>query len=254
MVKKIKTDITVQRDNLSFAFIAEKSVVYEEPERKGTPRGEKIGFPKKKYLASLFVGITNFKPKDLAEGLQKQGLTHGLLRKWKTEDDFKDQAEEHAEEFTSFLFKEVEKANRKHHQEYMQYYNCKIDKKPDVPQIIKKIYQEVQTYSNAVLDEISRQALGRIDEAKVDWENNEIEEDAFFLEYGIFSDFSSIVRIGKGGKVPTKMRLQFYQSTVSHVKSLIKSKRVLSKSEQRIIVDLLGGVEESLGEIIEKEA
>ena len=89
MVKKIKTDITVQRDNLSFAFIAEKSVVYEEPERKGTPRGEKIGFPKKKYLASLFVGISNFKAKDLAEGLQKHGLTHGLIRKWKTEDDFK---------------------------------------------------------------------------------------------------------------------------------------------------------------------
>ena len=250
MVKKI--DIT-ERDNLLFAFIAEKTLDYEEPVRKGTPRGEKIGFPKKKYLASLFVGISNFKPKDLAEGLQKHGLSHGLIRKWKTEDDFKDQAKEHAKEFASFLFEKVEEANKKQRKAYKQYYKCKLNKKPDVPQIIKKIYQEVKTYSNALLEELSRQAFGRIVTAKVDWENNEIEEDAFFLEYGIFSDFSSIVRTAKGQRVPAKIRLQINKGTVSHAKDLIKSKRVLSKSEQRIIVDLLGSVEESLGEMIEKE-
>jgi hypothetical protein len=62
-------------------LIHEKAAAYVEPQRKGTPRGQEVGFPLKKYIATL-VELTNIPAKQVAE---KLGVSFGLLRKWKTE-------------------------------------------------------------------------------------------------------------------------------------------------------------------------
>jgi hypothetical protein len=57
---------------------------YEEPQRKGTARGEPIGFSLDKFASALY-SLTNHKQKELAKSL---GVSYGLLRKWHTEDAF----------------------------------------------------------------------------------------------------------------------------------------------------------------------
>ena len=96
---------TFEKDDGVFDYIARMEFDYEEPQREGTPRGEKIGFTTKKYLASLLVGLTNFKLKKLADDLnRKYGLSYGLLKKWRTEAYFKGACEGHASDFADFLF------------------------------------------------------------------------------------------------------------------------------------------------------
>ena len=62
---------------LTGEFLSKKLDNYIEPERKGVPKGEPIGFSKKKLEASLFV-LFNFSKKDIASLL---GISYNLLRK-----------------------------------------------------------------------------------------------------------------------------------------------------------------------------
>jgi hypothetical protein len=76
-------------------FLKEKEKDYEEPTRKGTPKGENIGFSLQKYRATLYA-LTSV---DLTEMSKKLGVSYGLLRKWRTEPTFKEQIEEHIQNF-----------------------------------------------------------------------------------------------------------------------------------------------------------
>lgn len=79
-------------------FIKNKIENYVEPERKGTPKGELIGFSLVKYKATLFM-LTNKKVKEIVKIL---GISEGLLRKWKTEQSFKDLENEHINDFINY--------------------------------------------------------------------------------------------------------------------------------------------------------
>ncbi len=85
-------------------FIQEKLDSYIEPERKGTAKGDEIGFSRKKYEASLY-NITNLKMKYLSKTLN---ISYGLLRKWRTEDTFRAMIERHSREFASRFCEYVE--------------------------------------------------------------------------------------------------------------------------------------------------
>ena len=76
-------------------FIKAKLDSYVEPQRKGTPRGEPIGFSKQKYEATLLL-MTNSKQKDIAESL---GISYGFLRRWRTEKKFLELTKKHCNEF-----------------------------------------------------------------------------------------------------------------------------------------------------------
>jgi hypothetical protein len=80
-------------------FIEEKKEQYKEPERKGTPRGRPVGFSKRKYLSSLWM-MTNLIQKDIAG---KTGVSYGLLRKWNTQEGFKDVLRDHCDEFAGLF-------------------------------------------------------------------------------------------------------------------------------------------------------
>lgn len=84
-------------------FIAEKGETYREPERKGTPKGDFIGFSLKKYRASL-LSLLNM---PLGELAQQVGVSYGLLRKWRTEERFMDQLEKHERDFVDMLLQRL---------------------------------------------------------------------------------------------------------------------------------------------------
>lgn len=89
-------------------FIESKVVGYREPTRVGVPRGEPVGFPVNKFHASLWC-LTSLKGKEIAD---KVGISHGLLRKWRHEKEFKEKIKSNAEEFTKvFLMQTMHKAH-----------------------------------------------------------------------------------------------------------------------------------------------
>jgi hypothetical protein len=76
-------------------FINEKLNNYVEPQRKGTPRGEPIGFSKQKYQATLLL-MADMKQQDIAELI---GVSYGLLRRWRTEKKFLEMTKKHCNEY-----------------------------------------------------------------------------------------------------------------------------------------------------------
>jgi len=76
-------------------FINEKLNSYVEPQRKGIPRGEPIGFSKQKYKATLLL-MTNRKQKEIAELI---GVSYGFLRRWRTEKKFLEMTKKHCNEY-----------------------------------------------------------------------------------------------------------------------------------------------------------
>jgi len=93
-------------------FITRKMASYQEPSRKGTPKGEAIGFSQLKHTAML-LALTNTDLRQVAKNLV---ISYGLLRKWRTEADFKKLMSSHAEEFVDELIEalqvKVEKNNK----------------------------------------------------------------------------------------------------------------------------------------------
>jgi len=81
-------------------FIEEKIGSYLEPTRWGTPRGDPIGFPRVKCLATL-LALTTHSQKDIARGI---GLSYGVLRKWRSEAEFKQLIQQHRAELVERFF------------------------------------------------------------------------------------------------------------------------------------------------------
>jgi len=87
----------IQRDTLLGEFIQQRMDAYIEPQRKGTAKGDDIGLSDRKYEASLY-GVTNLKIKDVARILD---VPYGVLRKWRTEERFKEMIKRHCRDFAT---------------------------------------------------------------------------------------------------------------------------------------------------------
>ena len=95
---KAKNGINRKKDDSSSlleVFISARTKHYDPPERKGKKRGEAIGIPLHKYKASLLY-LTVDGQKGIAKGAK---VSYGLLRKWKTEQEFRNLIKEHKKDF-----------------------------------------------------------------------------------------------------------------------------------------------------------
>jgi hypothetical protein len=108
----------IEAKGLLLRFLREKEKDYHEPTRKGTPRGEDIGFSLKKYRATLYA-LTSM---DLIEMSKKLGVSYGLIRKWRTEPIFKKQIEEHIQEFAPLFVVSLLKKLVVEDEEFAEYY------------------------------------------------------------------------------------------------------------------------------------
>jgi hypothetical protein len=88
-------------------FINQKLREYWEPSRKGTTRGEKIGFSRDKYRAVLLTVRNNIlgHSQDLKELAKELGVPYGTLRNWQSEGEFKALVRQHQEEFMGFALR-----------------------------------------------------------------------------------------------------------------------------------------------------
>lgn len=239
MTKEIQLSEIFEKSDGLFDYIARRELDYCEPQRQGTPRGEKIGFTTKKYLASLLVGLTNFKLKKLAGDLDKKyGLSYGLIKKWRTEKDFKKACEDHAEEFADFLIEKMRSWVFEEAKEYFEH--------PEIVADDWRIFKDAAILSDAVINHLFFKVF--VEGLKG---LEKIEGDAYILEGLALYKVMTLIRLAEGGQPDYRVSLMAAKGAVARIKELISSKRVLSKREQGMIVGLLEGVERNLGGIIE---
>lgn len=79
---------------------------YEEPTRAGTPKGDPIGLSRQKYYAAALQLLHGpYSVKELAE---KAGVSHDVLRKWRTEVPFMIACNDLENEFALFVIRKLE--------------------------------------------------------------------------------------------------------------------------------------------------
>jgi len=91
-------------NGLLWQFIVEKVAAYTPPTRKGTQRGETIGFPSKKYRMVLLTALTGANLNNLAEEFS---IHRSVLGKWCIEPGFQQLGLELREEYTSRFIKRI---------------------------------------------------------------------------------------------------------------------------------------------------
>lgn len=92
------TDELINSDAV-LSYIKRTNDSYVEPSRQGTPKGDRIGFGKQKYFASL-LKLTSSKDKEIAGNV---GVSFGVMRNWSSEEEFKKLVETHVDDCTTFL-------------------------------------------------------------------------------------------------------------------------------------------------------
>lgn len=110
-------------------FINKRVDNYVEPQRRGTPKGEPIGFSLVKYRAALYM-LSNHKVKDIAKNLN---ISVGLLRKWKTEQAFENLIGEHINDFIDFYSARINLKINEQEKLNNVFYNQPFEKITDSP-------------------------------------------------------------------------------------------------------------------------
>lgn len=86
--------------NLIETFIEEELRDHVEPQRKGTTRGDPIGFPRVKVVAAVLLTISGRTERSVAAEL---GISESLIRKWHHEQAFKDRMLKTKRDFKVYL-------------------------------------------------------------------------------------------------------------------------------------------------------
>ena len=93
-----------EKHGLLYSFIKRKKEEYVEPASRGRCAD---GLSSMKHTISLATALTNMEHKKIAEQTK---VSHGLIKKWRTEDLFKSIQEFHQKEFIELFIQETQRA------------------------------------------------------------------------------------------------------------------------------------------------
>ena len=170
------------------SFIEQKAKAYAEPSRRGMSKGQRIGFSKKKYLATLYM-LTADKQITMAMEL---GISYGLLRKWKTEESFMAMVRKHCREFADIFVKYVLERYEQQENARNEYLNSSQAAVPS-----SSPFRDSRDYSPELLAEILKSV--------VDFAQRAEKEDAFTIAFAMLSAFLELVAQAIGPKALEEM-------------------------------------------------
>ncbi len=170
------------------SFIEEQTRAYVEPGRRGTSRGRRIGFSRKKYLATLYM-LTADKQITVATEL---GISYGLLRKWNTEGPFRGMIRKHCREFADAFVKCILQSYEQHKNERNEYLN-----RGQAAARGSNPFRDSRDYSPELLTEILKSV--------VDFAERAEKEDAFPVAFTLLSSFLTLVAPAIGETVLKEM-------------------------------------------------
>lgn len=97
-------------------FIDQRVNEYVEPTREGTARGERIGYSRQKFHASVLMALCSLKEKEIAERLK---VSYGLIRQWSIDREFSKMMQQHVVDFGTYFVEQILKLADKLEQTYM---------------------------------------------------------------------------------------------------------------------------------------
>jgi hypothetical protein len=198
---------------------------YREPTRRGTLKGDKIGFTKRKYYASILVALTNWTLKDIAE---KSEVSYGLLRKWKTEDDFKAEIETHQREFVAEIIDRVKTQVTLQEKAVLDFYEG------NGPDPFKDTESPLNAMERALIDApiFSDGVLQKLDVVAERISKKEA------VDYPLLKGICDVISYAK-----TKTLLSHHpliiRGFLQEIENLIASEKKLTEGEQRMAVHML---------------
>ena len=221
-------------------YLTSKLDEHQEPSREGIPRGEKIGFPKNKYLASILVGITNRQLKEIAKAC---GVSYGLLRKWRTEVDFKEACQNHRQEFVAKIIGRIKEEISIQEKKFDDYFNDRgpdpLDRNLDEPlNRYERILIDAKQFNEEVLNEINSEVL-RIADVSGEDANGE-----GFNRFKLFNTVATVILLAEGNDILKPDPLLLKHLTSDSIKLLAQKK--LSEHDKRIVVTTLKIIERYL--------
>lgn len=159
----MKNIIREGKRTLLGSFVHERTRRYLEPSREGTPRGKTIGFSGVKYGATLY-GLTNIKQKEIAEHLE---VSHGLLRKWNTEEPFKAMVDKHCREFAEVFIRNMRDRIKQRETQNDVYLGKSLQEiaSQDIPSLNYEEISDARSYSNKVYSYITLALIAVVDKS-----------------------------------------------------------------------------------------
>lgn len=220
---------------------------YTEPERKGTPKGDKIGFPKKKYAACLLVALTNLSLKTIAEKFgTKFGFSYGLLRKWNSEDEFKAEKQRQCLIFARIVLSYISEKTGKALGRWRDYHEGKIDNEPGGAEI-KKVALDFLVFNKNLLAKIEEIVGDHLVGAWGQYKEGKRDFDDYSRSIALYSTIADLISVARNKKVSANFPgVEQIKTALFFVKDIISEKRNLTVQEQRQIITMIKGVEKYL--------
>lgn len=246
MVSKIQVTLKtvdgkeVDLSTLMVDFINDKIANYAEPQRKGTAKGEAIGLSASKFEVAMSM-LYEHKLKDLAV---KLNVSYGLLRKWRTEDEFKRTVERHADEFATFFWDYVQERNEQRNKAIEFYRHQPITKLMKEPYPLKSINEDedermrdFHLYSDEVKKAILLVGLDRV-------KKNELTYISFYSIMIDFSEFKTVMsqNADKIYDHCLKMTSEWEREIVAKIKAYILNPLQEKKKEALSDLNLLDAI------------
>ena len=106
--EKMLAEIFSNQGNVLSEFLTQRVLQYEEPIRKGLPKGTMIGITKKKVWA-IFLAAIGYSPKQIYQILIALGVSYGSIRDWFIEPKFNKLVSEFQSEIADRFINQFEK-------------------------------------------------------------------------------------------------------------------------------------------------
>ena len=205
----------VEVPNLLSEYIEQKISSYVEPQRAGTPRGEKIGFSAKKHTTCLHVALGKIQLKELAK---KAKLSYGLLRLWHSEPEFKQKIAKYREDFAFYIAHYIYEQKNKRDTAIHDYIEGKTKDPPEPSLDLRKAWECAHFINGYVISRLSKLNYDLLDRLGKSTPEN---ADHVVQLHGIIFNFISYAQ----GKDPSDLwdSSDYYLGLVGHIRNFLSS-------------------------------
>lgn len=230
MTHKKEEYILGAKNSFLMKFFNDKISNYIEPERKGTPKGQDIGFSLQAYAASLLM-LTNNTQEHIAKLLK---IPVGTLRKWNMKESFFDLQVKHAQEFVALVDKHARCKYLKYSHSYHKYLDGRTNS--HLPEPTWEEFDDTYNYGDILREEV----VEHFDKTVEHLKKNTTDNDTHYYLWGFLYRFLiEVVGISKSARSKEnnlKALIRDIKVMVRNAKSILSKKRQLNKSDKRHLV------------------
>lgn len=134
-------------------FIIKQIADYREPERQGTAKGEPIGLSSSKYKSTLLF-LTNLKGKEIADTVD---VSYGLLRVWRTEEQYLAVIDRHIRTFAGNVVKHIIDIMESTKEKGPDGKDCFFVIGTEIHDQLAREFADITLYSDGLMNEIFKQ-------------------------------------------------------------------------------------------------